>query len=145
MNNFKTCFPVKLATLMLFFAGIIFSGCSNKVNFNTSQVVPAAVGYAKVTKGDNGNKLIKIEITHLSPPERLRPSKDMYIVWMETEDNGTRNIGQLRTETGFFSSTFKSSFTAITPFKPKKFFITAENSANIIKPNGETVLSTNKL
>ncbi len=130
---------------MLLFAGIALSSCSNKVMFNTSRVVPAAEGYAKVTKDDNGNKKIEIEIMRLTEPTRLQPSKDLYVVWMETKDNGVKNIGQLKTSSGLFSSTLKSSFSTSTPFNPSKIFITAENDSNIIKPTGQTVLETNNL
>ena len=130
---------------MLLFAGIALSSCSNKVMFNTSRVVPAAEGYAKVTKDDNGNKKIEIEIMRLTEPTRLQPSRDLYVVWMETKDNGVKNIGQLKTSSGLFSSTLKSSFSTSTPFNPTKIFITAENDSNIIKPTGQTVLETNNL
>lgn len=126
------------------FIGATLSSCSNKMVFNTSRVVPAAEGYAKVTKDDNGNKLIKIEIMRLTQPTRLHPSRDLYVVWMDTKDNGIRNIGQLKTNSGFFSSTLKSNFSTITPFTPKKIFITAENDANITRPTGETVMSTDR-
>lgn len=145
MNLLKSNTQIKFMSIIMLFVGIMSSGCSNKVMFNTSRVVPAAEGFAKITKDENGNKLIKIEIMRLTQPNRLHPSRDLYVVWMETKDNGIRNIGQLRTNSGFFSSTLKSSFSTITPFSPTKIFITAENDASITRPTGETVLSTDKL
>ncbi|MGY3053517.1 hypothetical protein ACVWYG_001717 [Pedobacter sp. UYEF25] len=142
MIYFKTAKQNSIFLSILFFVGTALSSCSNKVMFNTSRVVPAAQGYAKVTKDDNGNKLISIEIMRLTQPTRLQPSRSVYVVWMETKDNGLKNIGQLRTGSGFFSSTLKSSFTTITPFVPKMIFITAENNADITRPTGDTVLST---
>ncbi|MBC7418470.1 MAG: hypothetical protein H7325_09970 [Pedobacter sp.] len=144
MIYFKTAKQNSIFLFILLLVGTTFSSCSNKVMFNTSRVVPAAQGYAKVTKDDNGNKLISIEIMRLTQPTRLQPSRSVYVVWMETKDNGLKNIGQLRTGSGFFSSTLKSSFTTITPFVPKMIFITAENNADITRPTGDTVLSTDK-
>ena len=145
MNYLKSKIPFKLLSATLLLSIMIFAGCSNKVVFNTSRVVPAAEGYVKITKDDNGNKVVNIEIKRLTQPTRLQPSRDLYVVWMETKDNGLKNIGQLRTNSSFFSSELKSSFSTITPFNPSKVFITAEDDANIIRPSGVTVLSTDRL
>ena len=144
MIHLKTKKSTNIFFFLLLVVGTSLSSCSNKVRFNTSRVVPAAEGYAKISKDDNGNKLITIEIMRLTEPTRLRPSKDIYVVWMDTKDNGLKNIGQLRTSSGFFSSTLKSNFTTTTPFVPKKIFITAENNADITRPTGDTVLSTDR-
>ena len=141
--NLKTPFKLISSVFVLFV--MILSGCSSKVMFNTSRIVPAAEGYVKVTRDDNGNKVVNIEIKRLTQPTRLQPSRDVYVVWMETKDNGLKNIGQLKTNSSFFSGELKSSFSAITPFDPSKVFITAENDANIIRPSGVTVLSTDRL
>lgn len=145
MNYLKLKIPFKILCTTVLVSIMILAGCSNKVMFNTSRVVPAAEGYVKITKDDNGNKVVNIEIKRLTQPTRLQPSRDVYVVWMDTKDNGLKNIGQLRTNSSFFSSELKSSFSAITPFNPSKVFITAENDANIVRPSGVTVLSTDRL
>ncbi|MET4083845.1 hypothetical protein ABIB40_003818 [Pedobacter sp. UYP30] len=144
MTQLKANKQTTLRFLILLFICTALSSCSNKVMFNTSRVVPAAEGYTKITKDDNGNKLITIEIKRLTQPTRLQPSRNLYVVWMDTKDNGLRNIGELRTGSGFFSSTLKSNFSTITPFTPKRIFITAENNADIVRPTGDTVLSTDR-
>jgi hypothetical protein len=83
-----------------------------------------------------------LQVTHLTNPSRLQPSKNAYVVWMETENNGIKNIGQLRTSTGVFSNTSKGSLTTVTSFTPRKFFITAEDRADIQFPGTQTVLTT---
>ena len=119
-----------------------FSSCSNKVPFETSSVVPAARGDVKVKKGDNNNYVISIELTDLAEPERLQPSREVYVVWMKTRSNLTKNIGQIETSSGFLSGQLKSSFETVTPFKPTRIFITAEENASIRYPQSEVVLST---
>lgn len=128
-----------LAVLSLFAT----TSCSTKLKFATSTVVPAAQGSVKVTKDDNGNYGLDLNIIHLTEPSRLSPSKELYVVWMETENNGIKNIGQLKSGTGFFSSTLKASFHTVTSFKPKRVFITAENDAAIQSPGSQVVLTTN--
>lgn len=131
-------------TIVLF---TIFSleSCARKFAFSTSPVVPAAEGSAKVKKGKNDNYEVELRVIRLADPERLTPPRDTYVVWMDTEQNGTKNIGQLKTSTGFLSKTLKSSLETVTSFKPVGFFITAENNANIQYPNGQVVLRTENL
>ncbi len=119
------------------------TSCSNKLTFKTSTVVPAAQGSVKITKDDNGNNELDLSILHLTDPSRLSPSKKYYVIWMETEDNGTKNLGQLKSESGFFTSTLKAYFHTVTPFNPKRVFITAENDINIQTPGSQTVMITN--
>lgn len=126
------------AAMMLF----IFSSCSKKISFQTSTVVPAATGTVKVNKDGNNNYKINISISNLAEPKKLQPEKSTYVVWMETGSNGTQNLGQINSSTGFLSSKLKASFEAISSFKPTKIFITAENDAAIQYPGMQVVLST---
>ena len=114
--------------------------CSKKLNFSTSTIVPAADGSIKYKKSDNGNYAVDIKILHLAEPKKLVPSRNHYVVWMQTESNGIKNLGQITTSTGLFSNTLKSSLKTVTPFKPKSFFITAEDDANISYPGTQVVL-----
>lgn len=116
--------------------------CSRKTNFLTSTEVPAAQGDVKVTKSSNNNFEIKISIMHLAEPDRLKPPKETYLVWMETENNLTKNLGQIESSSGFLSKKLKASFKTVTPFNPVKVFITAEDETNIQYPRGIVVLST---
>ena len=144
MKNTKTVtiqnIPLIIAAIAMLF---YFSSCARKIAFQTSTVVPAAKGTVKATKDKNKNYKIKISLSNLAEPTRLQPSKKTYVVWMETENNGTRNIGQINTSTGFLSSKLKASFETVSSFKPTKIFITAEDDATIQYPGMQTVLSTN--
>ncbi|MBC7534343.1 MAG: hypothetical protein H7258_01465 [Ferruginibacter sp.] len=124
---------------MLFYV----SSCARKISFQTSSVVPAAQGSVKVTKDKNENYKIKISLINLAEPTRLQPSKSTYVVWMETADNRTKNIGQINSSTGFLSSKLKADFETVSSFKPVKIFITAEDDASIRYPGMQVVLSTN--
>ncbi len=133
--------------LAVFTAILIFSfnSCATKANFLTSSIVPAARGSVKVTKDNNNNYVIKIDIYNLSEPGRLEPPKKAYVVWMVTaQDNATKNIGQINTSTGFLSKKLNASFETVSSFKPTKIFITAEDEANVQYPGRMVVLSTNE-
>lgn len=91
------------AAFTILFAIAILQSCSStKYNFSTSPVVPAAEGSVKVKKDNNSNYSIALDVKRLAEPKRLTPAKEMYIVWMETEENGRKNIGQLKTSSGLF-------------------------------------------
>ncbi|MGA9651724.1 hypothetical protein [Pedobacter sp.] len=129
--------------LVFFFAFFALQSCdSQKYNFAISQVVPAAEGSVQVEQDDNNNYEIDLEITRLAEPTRLTPAKKLYVVWVQTEKNGDRNIGQLKTSSSIFSSTLKSSLSTVTSFKPTGFLISAEDDANVQLPGKQVVLST---
>ena len=125
-------FILTLAIIALF-----FQSCTKKLTFAISSVVPSAEGTVKIKQDRNHNYKIDLNVIRLSEPERLTPPKDVYIVWMDSDDNGITNIGQLKT-----SKSLKSSLNTVTSFKPKSFFITAEDHGNIQYSGDEVVLRT---
>lgn len=130
--------------LIIFSLSILFvlSSCSKKISFNTSTVVPAAQGSVKINKDNNKNHTIDIKIKNLAEPDRLQPAKSVYVVWMVTDDNGVKNIGQLISSKSLFSSLLEASLKTVTPFVPTRIFITAEENSDITIPGSEVVLNT---
>jgi hypothetical protein len=120
---------------------ITFSSCSKKMSFSNSSVVPAAVGNINLKSDKNNNHTINISVNNLAPASQLTPAYKTYVVWMVTENNETKNIGQLKSKTSFLSKSLKSHLSAVSSFKPESFFITAENEGNVEYP-GLIVLST---
>lgn len=130
------------ATLTILSIFILLSACSQKVNFNTSTIVPAAEGVVKIKKDDNKNRSIDIKIKNLAEPERLQMPKSVYVVWMVTEDEGVKNIGQLISSKSMFSSQLEGTLKTVTPFTPKRIFITAEDTSDISFPGSYVILET---
>jgi hypothetical protein len=128
-----------VATLLMMF---VFSSCATKVVFLSSAVVPAAEGTVTIKEDGNKNYVIKIQTKNLADSQKLTPPKNVYVVWLVTENNSTKNIGQIISSTGSMSSKLKSSFETVSSFKPHKIFITAENEANISYPYSDVVLTT---
>lgn len=148
MKRLKSKWPsAKMyATFAILFAIVLLQSCgTTKYNFAVSPVVPAAQGTVKVKTDKNSNYGIELDVMRLADPKRLSPAKEMYIVWMETEQSGRKNIGQLKTSSSLLSNTLKSSLKTVSTFKPTGFFITAENDANVQFPEGQTVLSTGSM
>jgi hypothetical protein len=119
-----------------------FSPCGAQADFLISSVVPAARGYVMVTKDKYNNYIIKINVSNLAEAGRLTPPKNTYVVWMVTDKDSAKNIGQIRTTTSLLSKKLKASFETKSSFKPLRIFITAEYDPNLQYPNSKVVLTT---
>jgi hypothetical protein len=141
LNDLKKNILLGIFAIMIVFS---LSSCATSVSFLTSSVVPAARGTVKVKKDNNKNYVIQISLTDLAEATKLQPSKLTYIVWMITDRQLTKNIGQLNSSKGFMSKQLKGSFKTVSSDKPVQIFITAEDDAGIQYPGTEVVLSTEK-
>ena len=104
--------------------------------------MPAARGFVKVKKDDNKNYLIKIDLSNLAEVTRLQPSKNAYVVWLESDDHVAKNIGQIKSSESLLSNKLKASFETVSSSKPSKIYITAEDNAEIQYPGSQLVIST---
>lgn len=130
---------------LLLIVGTSLESCTKKTPFLVSSVVPAAEGWVKVEIDNNKNYKIELNVKNLADPQRLTPPRNIYVVWIETEQNGQKNIGQLRPEGGLFSNSVNSSLKTLTPYMPISVFVTAENNINIEYPDHQIVLKTDTL
>lgn len=121
---------------------VLITSCSTKAAFLISTVVPAARGSVRVTRDNNQNYIIQLDIVNLAEPERLTPPKKLYVVWMVTDQKLTKNIGQIHSSSSPFSPKLKADFKTSSAFKPAKIFITAEDDANVQYSSSTVVLST---
>jgi len=140
MKNFTLYLPLK--TLLVICSLLMFSSCAKKLHFATSTVVPAAEGRVKYKKDDNGNYAIDVKIRTWLIQKKLTPPKDTYVLWMETDQGTVQNLGQIVSSSGFFTSGLKATLEAVTSFKPRGFFITAEDNAAVTYPGPQVVLRT---
>jgi hypothetical protein len=135
----KRIFLLAVATFLIMSA---FISCATKTKFLSSAVVPAAEGSITIKKDANKNYVIKIKTINLADSQRLIPPRNVYVVWMVTDNNTTKNIGQIISSSGSMSNKLKASFVTVSSSKPTKIFITAENEANIQYTYSDVVLTT---
>ena len=143
---------IRLNTMGIkFFLGIIIlmflfstESQAKKVHFLVSNIAPAARGFAKVTRDKNRNYVIKIKLSNLAEVQRLNPSKLSYVIWIVTDRDVTKNIGQIESSTKILSTKLKATFETVSSFKPIQIFITTEDDASIQSPGMQIVLTTNK-
>ena len=75
----------------------LFQSCAGKIAFQASSIVPGAEGTVKVKKDNNSNYTIHVELSNLAEPRKLEPAMKTYVIWMETEQDPAKNIGQINT------------------------------------------------
>jgi hypothetical protein len=124
--------------------GLSLSSCSKKITFLVSAVVPAARGSIEIKKDNNKNYVIHVHLSDLAEVSRLTPPKLTYVVWMVTDLNETKNVGQIKSETKMISRKLKASFETVSAAKPIQIFITAEDDGNVQYPGEVVVLTTEK-
>jgi hypothetical protein len=131
-----------LSGILMFAMMFLIVSCSTSESFLNSSVVPGATGDVKVKRDKNQNYVINLEVADLATVDKLQTSKQMYVVWMETERGNFENLGQMQTSTGFMKKQRTASLETVSSFKPVRFFITAENEKNARYPDRETILTT---
>lgn len=132
---------ILLMSMMVLF----FTACAKKITFQNSAVVPSAEGTVAVKQDKNQNYTIDLRVKRLAEPKRLTPPKALYVVWMETAERGTQNLGQLETSTKGFSKMLSSSLKTVSSHQPISFFITAEEDGNRNYPGTTVVLKTDRI
>lgn len=140
----KPIIKTTLLAITAFIITVTLNSCSKKISFLTSSVVPAARGTVKIKKDNNNNYDINIDLFNLAESKRLDPPKQAYVIWMETAENQMKNIGQISSSTSFLSQKLKANFNTVSPAKPVRIFITAEDDAAIQYPGMQVVLSTDR-
>lgn len=121
---------------------IPLTSCAKKIHFLTSSVVPAAKGFVVIKSDKNKNYKVKIQVSDLAEVDRLESANTTYVVWMETDQGNTENLGQLKSSTSFLSKQHTARLETVSSYKPTKIFITTENGINVQYPGKEVVLTT---
>ena len=115
----------------------LLAGCATSAKFPISTVAPAAVITAKKTVDKNKNYVVELVALNLTSPERLNPPKNHYNVWIVTEQNEYKNLGQVMN-----ANAKKVVFKTLTPFNPKEIILTAEDEGNRPMPTGIEIART---
>jgi len=146
MKTIRNISYLKRILVITLIAGVLgtFSSCATKSKFLSSSTVPAAHGDVKVKSDHNNNYAIEVKVANLAEVEKLQTSKNSYVVWMETDQGRTINLGQLNSDTRFLSKQLKASLVTKSSFKPVMIFITTEESTNAQYPDHDIILTTNR-
>lgn len=139
-------YHLKTLTLAWFVAATaLLSSCARSINFNKSVIVPAATGKVKIKEDKNSNFSLNVKISNLAPASRLQPPKDHYVLWMESNNNTTKNLGRLNSSKPIFGKAYSAKLKTVTTYQPSRFFVTAENENELRYPQGQEVLTTDAI
>ena len=133
-----------ISIALLFVIALTLGACSSKMTFQDSSVVPAASGDVKVKKDKNNNYQITVNVANLAEPKKLTPSRNVYIVWMDSDRSITKKLGQIKVGSGMFSKALTGEINVTEAEKPDRVFITAEDNADTMSPSTEVVLTTGR-
>ena len=77
MKTNNICFKIKSISLVMVavMSMNLLNSCSHKVSFLNSTVVPAARSSVKVSRDNNKNYVVKINIYNMAEVSRLQPPK----------------------------------------------------------------------
>lgn len=116
---------------------LLMFGCAQRVALRNAPDVPAAVGEAKITRDQNKNAIVDLQIEHLAPSENLQPPKKTYVVWSQAPDGKNINLGQLTV-----GSDRRGTLKSPTPMQVFRIIVTAENVPTAAFPSSQIVFST---
>ncbi len=123
-----------IINVLVVIAVILIAACSNTAKFPVSQVAPGAEIKAKTRVDQDNNKVLTINAKNLESPANVDPGSTEYVVWIETDDKGLRNIGRLESK-----DDNTAVFKAETPYEYSEIIITAESRANVSQPSGPEI------
>lgn len=129
--------PDAFKVISFVLAAVLLTSCAKRVVFPDSPSMPGADVVLKVEKNKNNNYELELEIENIARPNRLTPPRNNYVVWLETSSHGTINVGNLEV-----SSRNRASLTTVTPYKPIRMFISAEDKQDVIFPSSQIVLTS---
>ncbi len=113
---------------------ILLTSCGSTTSFPISEVTPGADIKVNTSTDNHGNHVFSITAKNLTNPERLTPPRNVYVVWVKTQNSGTLNIGRINPE-GAKKVTLKT----LIPFEPQEIFITAEDEGEVAHPAGKEI------
>lgn len=78
---------------------------------------------------------------NLAESAKLPPLRETWVAWMETEHNG-EDIGQINSSNGLLSCQLRALLIMVSPFKPTRVFIAADDFASAPFPGRQMIIST---
>jgi hypothetical protein len=123
-----------LAVAVALFAFASF-GYAKDFPLTASPSVPAAKGKVEVSKDQNSNRTVKLEVQHLAKPSTLTPAQTNYVVWVQARGRDPENKGQL-----VVNDKLEGKLETTTQYEAFDIFVTGEVTPSVSAPSGPEVL-----
>ena len=127
-----------LRNTSLLIIALFLLSCATSKKFPVSSIAPAADISASKKKYNHNNYVVAITAKNLASVDRVAPSKSTYVVWILTDNEGIKNLGQLS-----IRNARTSKLKSLTPFDFSEIFITAEEQGNVTYPQGLEITRVN--
>ena len=124
---------------------LMAEGCSSSgpAGFENSPSLSAAESRIKVRSASNGNSEIKLQVKHMTPPDKVKSGTSTYVVWAQptdTTDAPMMNLGQMTPD-----KDLKAEFQSVTPYRKFKILLTPESDRSARAPTADPVLWTKEI
>lgn len=114
------------------------AGCGGPSKYFVTGTGTAASADAKieVAKRETGNKMVKIDIANLPPPDRVAEDAEAFVVWFTAKDQPTQKAGHLQ----YDKDERVGRAEATCSFDEFTVLITAEGSPEVAAPSKHVVI-----
>ncbi len=138
MNRIRSLVQSSALAFTLAVVPAFLGGCGGANSYTAPGVGPAAGSDVNidVEETDMGNKEVKIEITHLPPPDRVAEGASVFAVWATSDDGSPQLLGTLM----YDDDERKGEFVGRTPLESFSLTVTAEESASVTEPSEHIVV-----
>lgn len=136
--------PALLVRGVCALAGVLFltpvlalPGCGGANQYALTGIGPAASADVNihVEETDMGNKMVKVDVKHLPPPNRIHADATVYVVWFVAKGQPAQKAGRLQ-----YDEDERAGKTAgTTSYETFTVLITAEESEGAAQPSKHVV------
>jgi hypothetical protein len=133
---------MKTSAMIFLSLSLVALGCGKKedpkapVALMSTDSSAAAQGQVMVNDAGNGNAELVVEIKHVPKADKAAPGATTYVVWAKPSGGEPMNLGAISV-----NDELNGSLRTVTPMKHFDIFITAEPSAQAMRPSATPVLS----
>lgn len=96
---------------------------------------PGAEGRIQVERIEGGNHLVTVSLSHVTPPERLSPNLNAFVLWFRD----ARGQNQMASVMQYDPNSRSARATATTPNTKFIVLVTAESRANASSPSENVI------
>lgn len=121
---------------LLLATALVSSGCASRYRVEGQAPVYAAVSKIKVRVNKTDNRVLKVEVDHLAPPQRINPRFTNYAVWIAVPGVGVNKAGVL----DYNDRRRRGTLEATTPHTNFEVLLTLEDDRGAGMPSSDVVL-----
>lgn len=112
------------------------SGCASRYRVEGQAPAYAAVSKIKVRVNKTENRVLRLEVEHLAPPQRISPRYTNYAVWIAVPGVGLTKAGLL----DYNDRRRRGTLEATTPHSNFEVLLTLESDRSATQPSSNVIV-----